>query len=266
MKKYISTLILLTFIIPSIVMASWWNPLTWFNNWDFKKESKKEQIIQSSKFGISSFSKNKKEKQDTNSIERTDTIAINDINIYDGFHGNVARGTSNPDEKPIPLSNWVSYSSKAEKFSTKFPKKPNCSNFLVPANALTSTKDKSNNIIIKEPIKAFDCTTLDTDKSHYYISVYHFPQDLKIESEKDFLQKVINNQLSLYDNKKIVRSESGLFNGYTFLDLTFNDSGVYDRKVLIFRDKNIYSISFPIFTEDNVQSASYFMKSFSFID
>lgn len=37
MKKYISVLFLLVFIIPSVAFASWWNPISWFNNWSFKK-------------------------------------------------------------------------------------------------------------------------------------------------------------------------------------------------------------------------------------
>jgi hypothetical protein len=39
MKKYISVLFLLTFIIPSIAFASWWNPFTW-------KIFQKEQVSQ----------------------------------------------------------------------------------------------------------------------------------------------------------------------------------------------------------------------------
>ena len=30
MKKYLSILFLIAFIIPSIAFASWWNPFTWF--------------------------------------------------------------------------------------------------------------------------------------------------------------------------------------------------------------------------------------------
>jgi uncharacterized protein YihD (DUF1040 family) len=48
MKKYISTIFVLILIIPSIALASWWNPLTWFNSWNFKKEivQKSETIEQ----------------------------------------------------------------------------------------------------------------------------------------------------------------------------------------------------------------------------
>ena len=43
MKKYISVLFLLTFIIPSVTFASWWNPLSWFNGWRFNKIEKIEE-------------------------------------------------------------------------------------------------------------------------------------------------------------------------------------------------------------------------------
>lgn len=42
MKKYIPVLFLLIMLIPSVALASWWNPLTWFNNWNFKKEKIEE--------------------------------------------------------------------------------------------------------------------------------------------------------------------------------------------------------------------------------
>ncbi len=42
MKKYISIVSLLLILVPSIALASWWNPLTWFNNWNLKKEVKEE--------------------------------------------------------------------------------------------------------------------------------------------------------------------------------------------------------------------------------
>lgn len=38
MKKYLSVLFLIAFIIPSVAFASWWNPFSWFNNWSFNKE------------------------------------------------------------------------------------------------------------------------------------------------------------------------------------------------------------------------------------
>lgn len=42
MKKYISIVSLLLILVPSIALASWWNPLSWFNNWNFKKEKIEE--------------------------------------------------------------------------------------------------------------------------------------------------------------------------------------------------------------------------------
>jgi hypothetical protein len=44
MKKYFSILFLGMFIIPSIAFASWWNPLSWFNNWGFHKTEPPTQV------------------------------------------------------------------------------------------------------------------------------------------------------------------------------------------------------------------------------
>lgn len=45
MKKYLLTLFLIVSMFPSIALASWWNPLSWFNNWKFNKENKIEEVI-----------------------------------------------------------------------------------------------------------------------------------------------------------------------------------------------------------------------------
>ena len=37
MKKYLLVLLLIVFIVPSVALASWWNPLSWFNGWNFNK-------------------------------------------------------------------------------------------------------------------------------------------------------------------------------------------------------------------------------------
>ena len=39
MKKFISTLIFATLVVPSVAFASWWNPMSWFNNWSFSNTS-----------------------------------------------------------------------------------------------------------------------------------------------------------------------------------------------------------------------------------
>lgn len=46
MKKYISIILLSVLIIPSITFASWWNPLSWFNGWNFKKIEEQSKNIQ----------------------------------------------------------------------------------------------------------------------------------------------------------------------------------------------------------------------------
>lgn len=40
MKKYLLTLVLIMFIVPSVALASWWNPFSWFNGWTFNKTNK----------------------------------------------------------------------------------------------------------------------------------------------------------------------------------------------------------------------------------
>ena len=43
MKKIIITALAILLIAPSIALAAWWNPLTWFGNWgrgEIKKETK----------------------------------------------------------------------------------------------------------------------------------------------------------------------------------------------------------------------------------
>ena len=37
MKKYLLVLLLIVFIVPSVALASWYNPFSWFNNWSFHK-------------------------------------------------------------------------------------------------------------------------------------------------------------------------------------------------------------------------------------
>lgn len=44
MKKSILVLFLLIFIVPSITFASWWNPVSWFNNWSFNRKEVAQQV------------------------------------------------------------------------------------------------------------------------------------------------------------------------------------------------------------------------------
>lgn len=46
MKKYILVLFLIVFIVPSVALASWWNPFSWFNNWSFHKANTQTQILE----------------------------------------------------------------------------------------------------------------------------------------------------------------------------------------------------------------------------
>jgi hypothetical protein len=44
MKKNILIIISVIIFAPSIALASWWNPISWFNNWSFKKVDVSQQI------------------------------------------------------------------------------------------------------------------------------------------------------------------------------------------------------------------------------
>jgi hypothetical protein len=46
MKKSLSILFLIAFIIPSVAFASWWNPFSWFNSWSFHKETPPVVVVQ----------------------------------------------------------------------------------------------------------------------------------------------------------------------------------------------------------------------------
>lgn len=46
MKKHLLFLVLLSFLIPSVTFAAWWNPLSWFNGWGIKKEKIEEVKIE----------------------------------------------------------------------------------------------------------------------------------------------------------------------------------------------------------------------------
>lgn len=47
MKKVIFLSLFITLIIPNIVLAAWWNPLSWFNGWTFtKNENNQTQILE----------------------------------------------------------------------------------------------------------------------------------------------------------------------------------------------------------------------------
>lgn len=48
MKKILLTLVVFTVISPSIALASWWNPISWFDNWGFifNKKSEKTEVLE----------------------------------------------------------------------------------------------------------------------------------------------------------------------------------------------------------------------------
>jgi vacuolar-type H+-ATPase subunit I/STV1 len=103
MKKYIISLILIVLIIPSVALASWWNPLSWFNNWTFHKQEITQEIKEMSNQSIEPIKKEtradnplvkdekpKKEivepqKQTNNNIvnTKTETPLINNTNLID---------------------------------------------------------------------------------------------------------------------------------------------------------------------------------------
>lgn len=44
MKKYLLSLLLIILIVPSVALASWWNPFSWFNGWTFHKSEIAPQV------------------------------------------------------------------------------------------------------------------------------------------------------------------------------------------------------------------------------
>ncbi len=70
MKKYITILALIIIIIPSIAFASWWNPLSWFNNWSFSKGENKTEILEKRILEL----EQKLDVEDITPINETDSI------------------------------------------------------------------------------------------------------------------------------------------------------------------------------------------------
>ncbi len=46
MRRTVISLLFLSFLIPQVAMAAWWDPTTWFNNWTFKKNDPSIQILE----------------------------------------------------------------------------------------------------------------------------------------------------------------------------------------------------------------------------
>ncbi|MCX6753008.1 MAG: hypothetical protein NTW62_01515 [Candidatus Nomurabacteria bacterium] len=66
MKKYLAVLFLMVFIVPSIAFASWWNPLSWFNSWNFHK---KTDVINVTSSSIDAEIKSKVDEQVKNTLK-----------------------------------------------------------------------------------------------------------------------------------------------------------------------------------------------------
>lgn len=54
-------------MIPSVALAAWWNPATWFNNWNFKKEKIEELFVE--KTEVEEIKENLENKNDTEKDE-----------------------------------------------------------------------------------------------------------------------------------------------------------------------------------------------------
>lgn len=66
MKKYITILFLIAFITPSVALASWWNPFSWFSNWNFVKKETITQVQEETQKNLESRI-NESEKQEQSS-------------------------------------------------------------------------------------------------------------------------------------------------------------------------------------------------------
>jgi len=58
---------LLIMVIPSVALASWWNPLSWFNNWKFSKTEKTTEILKIDKI------------QENNSLNKLNDLEIENL-------------------------------------------------------------------------------------------------------------------------------------------------------------------------------------------
>jgi len=78
MKKYLLILLLIVFIIPSIALASWWNPFTW--SW-FKKNPQIEQVVPTVNNPVIINTIDKSEQKTTSKItnpqKKIETVKIN---------------------------------------------------------------------------------------------------------------------------------------------------------------------------------------------
>lgn len=97
MKKYIVVLLLILFIIPSVALASWWNPFSWFHNWNFHGSDQEFKIPENpvkepeKKLGDMSASKQTQNVvvpkiEPIKSVTVTNTTTqLSEVNKYDVF-------------------------------------------------------------------------------------------------------------------------------------------------------------------------------------
>lgn len=100
MKKYLLSFILLSFLIPLVTFAAWWNPLSWFNNWGFKKDKTVEVQIEKEL-------KEKTEQSEENiKIDKKD-IEKNEIEELKKEIEKLKKETASLDNKNIPVKTEV---------------------------------------------------------------------------------------------------------------------------------------------------------------
>lgn len=89
MKKYFGVLLFVLLIVPSIVLASWWNPFTWFDNWNLdKKPSAVEEVSNKNKDSLQ-VQENIVTKD--NQIVVKDKITITDTKSIDKYDSQVVQ-------------------------------------------------------------------------------------------------------------------------------------------------------------------------------
>jgi len=110
MKKYISVLFLLTFIIPSIAFASWWNPLSWFNGWKFNRVEKIEEVQKTEL--------EKTPEQKISDLQKQLDELKNQQNIKVTNNGNVTNNKLNnlKNEPVIEINNKLSAQNQTEEY------------------------------------------------------------------------------------------------------------------------------------------------------
>ena len=72
--KYLVLVLVVGVVIPNLVFAAWWNPLSWFNNWGFLRSSDtKTEMLENR---VKELEKKLETASTTSNIEKTESNSI----------------------------------------------------------------------------------------------------------------------------------------------------------------------------------------------